>query len=236
MVPDRHGRTAEDIAPLTYDCHGQVIDPVPVNNPQQGTENAEAMEEAEEEMTCEALIVAEWRLQHVKQIKAHTIVVEARHEPTHIDLETGDNVFHALSKLESKSDVLFNLDLLKPKDTNLNLHNREGNYILLNLEYFISKGADLGLFNHEGNHPLKSFICDRPWDESETGATMSKYLDTILWKDLKERIKNNVNVNMKDREGATALHCAAVRGRPDSVRSLIEAGANVNARSGLPSL
>jgi ankyrin repeat protein len=38
---------------------------------------------------------------------------------------------------------------------------------------------------------------------------------------------------MKDREGATALHSAAILGRPDSVRSLIEAGANVNARSGM---
>jgi ankyrin repeat protein len=61
---------------------------------------------------------------------------------------------------------------------------------------------------------------------------MSKYLDAILWKTTNERIFNNINVNMKDREGATALHCAAVRGRPDSTRSLIEAGANVNARLG----
>jgi len=45
-------------------------------------------------------------------------------------------------------------------------------------------------------------------------------------------VPNHVNVNMKDREGATALHAAAVRGRPDSVRSLVEAGGCVNARSG----
>lgn len=70
----------------------------------------------------------------------------------------------------------------------------------------------------------------------ETGATMSKYLDTILGKDLEERLRNKVKVNMKDREGATALHSAAILGRPDSVRSLIEAGANVNARSGMFSL
>jgi ankyrin repeat protein len=62
---------------------------------------------------------------------------------------------------------------------------------------------------------------------------MSKYLDALLWKNSKERNSNNINVNMKDREGATALYCAAIRGRPDSTRSLIEAGANVNARLGL---
>jgi ankyrin repeat protein len=62
---------------------------------------------------------------------------------------------------------------------------------------------------------------------------MSKYLDTILGKDLEERLRNKVKVDMNDREGATALHAAAILGRPDSVRSLIEAGACVNARSGM---
>jgi hypothetical protein len=38
---------------------------------------------------------------------------------------------------------------------------------------------------------------------------------------------------MRNREGATALYYAAIRARPDSVRSLIEAGANVNARLGI---
>jgi len=35
---------------------------------------------------------------------------------------------------------------------------------------------------------------------------------------------------MRNREGASTLYYAAVRARPDSVRSLIDAGANVNAR------
>ena len=61
---------------------------------------------------------------------------------------------------------------------------------------------------------------------------MSKYLDALLWKDARRRVPNKINVNMKNREGATALYYAAVRARPDSVRSLIEAGANVNARIG----
>ena len=61
---------------------------------------------------------------------------------------------------------------------------------------------------------------------------MSKFLDAILWKNIKERLSNKISVNMKDRKGATALHYATVRGRPDSTRSLIEAGANVNARLG----
>ncbi|KAL5317468.1 hypothetical protein ACEPPN_014563 [Leptodophora sp. 'Broadleaf-Isolate-01'] len=230
-VLDRFGRSPEDVVPLTYDSHGQVIDPMPVNSLQQINEVAEDAGDSEEVMTCEAMIVAEFRLEGVKQIKAHTIVVEARHQPSYVDAETGDNVFHALSRIDSSSKILFNVDQVKSTRSAQERPNREGNYILLNLEYFISRGVDLNLHNREGSYPLKSFICDRPWDESETGATMSKYLDMILWKDHHARMRNKINVNMKDREGLTALHHAAVRGRPDSVRSLIEAGANVNARS-----
>ncbi|KAH7336222.1 hypothetical protein BKA65DRAFT_29867 [Rhexocercosporidium sp. MPI-PUGE-AT-0058] len=230
-VLDRFGRSPEDVVPLTYDSHGQVIDPVPISSLQQIEEVAEDGENSEEAITCEAMIVAEFRLEGVKQIKANTIVVEARHQPRYVDIETGDNVFHALSRINSSSKTLFSVDYLKPNRSNQERPNRERNYILLNLEYFISKGVDLDLHNREGAHPLKSFICDRAWDESETGATMSKYLDMILWKDRQGRTRNKVNVNMKDREGYTALHHAAIRGRPDSVRSLIEAGANVNARS-----
>ncbi|XMA09170.1 hypothetical protein WAI453_001961 [Rhynchosporium graminicola] len=56
---------------------------------------------------------------------------------------------------------------------------------------------------------------------------MSKYFDMILWED-NTWTRNKVNVNMKDREGFTALYHATVAGRPDSVRSLIEAGDNMN--------
>lgn len=165
-VLDRFGRCPENVVPLTYDCHGQVIDPSP-NNLHQIREVPEEAEDTEEVMTCEALIVAEFRQENVRQIKAHTIVVEARHQPTYVDAETGDNVFHALSRIDSSSDILFNAGYLKLNDGSNS--KREGNYILLNLEYFISKDIDLNLHNRDGSHPLKSFICDRPLHESETG-------------------------------------------------------------------
>lgn len=227
--PDRFGRTPHDIVPLNYDCHGQVIDPIPVNSFHRGREKAKVSEMT----TGEGLTSSEWRLPQVKQIKSQNVVLEARHHPVHVDPETGDNALHALSRLKSSNDILLRLEHFNSSDIKFDLHKREGHQILLNLEYFIPRGVDLNLHNLEGSHPLKSFICDRPLEENETGATISKYLDAILWKDSMERVCNNVNVNMKDREGATALHCAAVRGRPDSVRSLIAAGANVNARSGM---
>ncbi|KAF4622728.1 hypothetical protein G7Y89_g14300 [Cudoniella acicularis] len=230
-VPDRFGRTAADVRPLTYDCHGQVIDPTPFPRSSQDMGSASQNKHMDEVMTSETMSVDEWRQQNVEQIRAQTVVVEARRQSNCVDPETGDNVIHALSRLKASNDVLLHLDQFNSKEINRNLHNREGNYILLNLQHFIPRGVDLNLHNRKGVHPLKSFICDRPCEEAETGATMSKYLDAILWKDHKGRVSNDVNVNMKDREGATALHSAAVRGRPDSVRSLIDAGANVNARS-----
>jgi len=204
-VLDRFGRTAEDVVPLTYDCHGQVIDPNPVKSFQDAAKSVEE----ERFIACNGLVPGDRLLHHVKQIQAHTIIAKAYQQSRYIDPETGDNVVHALSKLKSSHDILENL------------------------ECFISRNVDLNLHNREGKHPLISFICNRPWEESETGATMSKYLDAILWKNIKERLRNKININIRDRKGATALHCAAVRGRPDSTRSLIEAGANVNARLGM---
>lgn len=232
-VPDRFGRTAKDIVPLTYDCHGQVIDSAPFSSCHRINERDEETMSANGLIEIQDPNVDEWRSQRVKQIKAQNILVEAWQKPSYIDPETGENAVHALSKLDSSNDLLLRLEHFNLKDFNPNLHNREGNYILLNLEYFVARGIDLNLLNLEGSHPLRSFIRERPVKESETGATMSKYLDTILGKDLKERLSNKVKVNMKDREGATALHSAAILGRPDSVRSLIDAGANVNARSGM---
>lgn len=232
-VLDRFGRSAEEVFPLTYDSHGQVIDPTPVNSLQQIKEVPEEADDTEEAMTCGAIIVAEFRLERVKQSKAQNVIVRARHQPSYVDTESGENVLHALSRIDSSSKVLSNTDHLRSNRPAQEKPNREGNYMLLNLERFISKGADLNAHNREGSSPLKSFICDRPWDENETGATMSKYLDMILWKDQSSRTKNRVSVDMKDREGLTALYHAAARGRPDSVRSLIEAGANVNAYSSM---
>ncbi len=193
------------MVPLTYGCHGQVINPVVCTRFLDVTHSPE---EAVPHKAYNELSTEEKPAHHITQIKAHTIIAKAHQQARYVDLETGDNVIHALSRLRSAHDILENLECFNQKDIDLNLHNREG------------------------RPPLVSLICNRSCDEYETGATMSKYLDAILWKTTNERIFNNINVNMKDREGATALHCAAVRGRPDSTRSLIEAGANVNARLG----
>lgn len=224
-VPDRFGNRPRDIVPLHYDCHGQVIGSVPDNL------SLESLEISGDESTAE--ITPEWSLPQVKKIQSQDVVLEARNNPAYVDPESGDNVLHALARLKSSNDILLRLEHFNAKETNVDLHKREGNQILLNLECIIPRGVDLNLHNREGSHPLRSFICDRPAEENEMGATISKYLDRILWKDSTERVSTHVNVNMKDREGATALHNAAVCGRPDAVRSLLEAGANANARSGM---
>ena len=148
-----------------------------------------------------------------RQIKAWEILDRATTEPSYVDPETGDNVLHALSKVKISQAAS----------------------LISKIQSFTSEDVDLNLHNKERDCPLATFIRERPVlgvENDETGATMSKYLDALLWKDSRIRIPNKINVNMRNRSGATALYYAAVRARPDSVRSLIEAGANVNARRG----
>lgn len=148
-----------------------------------------------------------------RQQKAYDILGRASMEPSYIDPDTGDNVLHALARL-------------KPA---------ERGSLLSKIHEFVLKDIDLNLHNRNQDSPLAAFISERPFlgkHNDETGATMSKYLDALLWNDARHRIPNRINVNMRNREGATALYYAAIRARPDSVRSLIEAGANVNARLG----
>lgn len=148
-----------------------------------------------------------------RQDKAYAILGRASVEPSYVDPETGDNILHALSRLRLP----------------------EKGSLLSKIHDFVAKDVDLNVHNKERDSPLVAFIRERPFlgvESEETGATMSKYIDALLWKDARRRIPNKINVNMKNREGATALYYAAIRARPDSVRSLIEAGANVNARIG----
>lgn len=148
-----------------------------------------------------------------RQTRAYEILGRASDEPSYVDPDTGDNILHALSRLCLS----------------------ESNSVLSNVQDYVAKDVDLNVHNRDKASPLVAFIRERPPlrnKDDETGATMSKYLDALLWKDARLRIPNKINVNMKNCDGATALYYAAVLGRPDSARSLIEAGANVNARIG----
>ncbi|PVH83761.1 hypothetical protein DL98DRAFT_103771 [Cadophora sp. DSE1049] len=150
-------------------------------------------------------------IHQTRQDQAYKILGKASIEPSYVDPDTGDNILHALSRLRLP----------------------ESGSLLEKIRDFISKDIDLNVHNKDRDSPLAAFIRERPFlgvESDETGATMSKYLDALLWKDARHRVPNKINVNMKNREGVTALYYAAVRARPDSVRSLIEAGANVNAR------
>jgi ankyrin repeat protein len=129
-----------------------------------------------------------------------------------VDPETGDNVWHALARLAL------------PR-----------NFLLSSIQDYLWKDVDLNLPNNNGEYPLITFIRSRPKPEDdETDAQRSKYLETLMWKDSRPyiRIPSQINVNIRDRSGASALYHAVIRGQSDSVRSLIERGANVNARLG----
>lgn len=152
-----------------------------------------------------------WR-QNKRNI-AWEILYQAKSDGSYIHSETGDSVLHALSRVPMlPSELLFKLQ-----------------------KFIAIHSVDLNLPNHEGSTPLTAFIIERPINDStvnETGPILSGYLDALIWKDRHRRIRNKININMKDKHGKTALYYAATKGRLESVRSLIDGGANVNLHCG----
>ena len=227
-VRDRFGRIASDVVPLKYDCHGQVIESECSLSRRTSNDSAESRLK----ITPEDLITAEWRAEQLNQIKAQSTLVEAHRDVLYLDRKSHENVFHALSRLKNGNETVQKLGHATSQVQAGNARPIEGSNIINNVQHFVKRGADLDTYDRTGCSPLKAFISNRPVHDNESGATLSKYLDALLWKDTQKTVRTSANVNMKDSDGLTALHCAAIRARPDSVRSLIEAGANANARTG----
>jgi ankyrin repeat protein len=154
-----------------------------------------------------------WQRKPLKQMNAYNTIVKAHKNPHYVDSTTKDTVLHALSRVNVQSRGIM-----------------QKNDIIQDLLQFVTRGVNLNRHNRDGHHPLAAFICNQGFRGSETGATMAKYIDILLWKGGKHGDRNDINVNMMNRDGATALYEAAIQAQSDSVRSLIEAGANVNAR------
>jgi ankyrin repeat protein len=156
----------------------------------------------------ESSSMSKWEKNVLRQMDARNIlIVEAQNNPHYVDGTTKDTILHALSIVSMQSHEIFRY-----------------------LQEFVSKDVNLNRHNRDGHHPLAAFICNQSFRGSETGATMAKYIDILLWKGGKHGDRSDINVNMMSRNGATALYEAAVQAQLDTVRSLIEAGANVNAR------
>ncbi len=152
--------------------------------------------------------MSEWEQNVLRQMNARNIlIVEAQNNPHYVDGTTKDTVLHALS-----------------------IVSMQHHEIMRYLRQFVLGDVNLNRHNCEGHHPLLAFICNQSFRVSETGATMAKYIDILLWKGGKHGDLTDINVNMMSRNGTTALYEAAIRAQSDAVRSLIEAGANVNAR------
>jgi len=149
------------------------------------------------------------------QQRSWTIIVHATMDPGYVDPETGDSVLHALSKLTQ--DALPRHELLSK------------------LRLFVSADVDLNLPNKAMEYPLVALLRSRRRLESghdETGAQKSKYLETLIWMDPRATVPNRINVNIQDGARLSALYHAALMGQPESVKSLIDGGANVNGRIG----
>ena len=201
IVLNRFGKSAKDIRPSTYQ-YGQTMFAADTFNTT-GTSPP----------NLESSGMSEWEQNFLKQMNVPKILIEAHHNPHYVDNTTKDTILHALSRVSV-----------------LSIGVMQKNNIIQDLRQFVAKGVNLNRHNRDGHHPLAAFICNQDFRGSETGATMAKYIDILLWKGGKHGDHNDINVNMMSRNGATALHEAAIQAQSDTVRSLIEAGANVNAR------
>lgn len=161
----------------------------------------------------ESSAMSEWHQNDIKNMNSYNILVEAHQNPHYVDSTTKDSILHALSRVSRQSRGVM-----------------QKNDIIQDLKKFVTKGVNLNRHNRDGHSPLTAFICNQDLRGNETGATMAKYIDILLWKGGKHGVLNDINVNMMNRKGATAIYEAAVQAQSDTVRSLIEAGANVNAR------
>lgn len=140
-------------------------------------------------------------------------IVQAYGNPQSFDRKSKDTILHVLSRV--------NVELSR---------SIQSSDVIKYIRDFVTKGANRNWHNAEGQTPLTAFISNKDLRGSETGATMAKYLDVLLLKESESVQLNEFNIDMMNRRGATALYEAAIRGQAHSVRSLIEAGANVNAR------
>jgi ankyrin repeat protein len=144
-------------------------------------------------------------------------IIQAYKNPESFNRKTKDTILHVLSRVNVElSGSIKSSDVIK--------------YI----RDFVANGANRNWHNAEGQTPLTAFVSNKDSRGSETGATMTKYLEVLLSKKSESVQHNEFNIDMMNRRGATALYEAAIRGQAHSVRSLIEAGANVNARLSKP--
>ena len=68
-------------------------------------------------------------------------------------------------------------------------------------------------------------------DNSQSSNSLFYYLSLGDLDSLKQTIKQGADVNAKNDNGDTPLHCAVQKGNLDLVRCLVQNGANVNARN-----
>lgn len=160
--------------------------------------------------------------------------------PLHYAIEGGH-----LQLAEDMGIVEAELDA-KDSDGNTFLHlaASHDNHAFVNM--LLRKGASVGVKNGKGEHPLHVAVEHGHIAVAEAllkaGADPNVFVDewaSPLFDALGNMammvilIENGADTNVVDQEDCTALHEAAYRGKPEEIDALVEAGANLEARSGV---
>jgi ankyrin repeat protein/beta-lactamase regulating signal transducer with metallopeptidase domain len=114
------------------------------------------------------------------------------------------------------------------------------------VEMLISAGADVNAKDAQGKVPLylakekgyaelekiliKAAQKQRKTREESSGLSIHKAARAGDQEKVKEFLDQRININVKDNDGRTPLHCASIEGRMELVRFLISKGADVDAK------
>ncbi len=127
----------------------------------------------------------------------------------------------------------------------LNAQDNGGNTAAHYLAYFglvdeikilIDAGADFKIFNLDGYTPLMNAILKNRLECVKLLISVSNINDTTLHVAASQSLQcvellldNGADVNLRDSDGETPLHCAAKYSKYECIMKLIEAGANVDS-------
>ncbi len=143
-----------------------------------------------------------------------------RQTPLHIAAIYGTPE-HIEAFITSGTDVNIRNDLLRvPLHTAISAKNIK----IKNVETLISLGADVNARDWQGRVPL--FVGADRLSREEYGSTTQEFLTLVhLF------LQNGADINLEDNSGSTLLHFAAEARTPDEIQVLLDAGADVHART-----
>jgi hypothetical protein len=145
---------------------------------------------------------------------------------THARVQIWDSIFHAGTPsplpcllVAAKCNLVQVLQILLLRGEDVGQVDEKFGQTALHVAAFSSENAEAAKVLTEFNAPINA--------RTKYGNTPLHFADSVEM--IEFLLSRGADVRLRNTDGETALHIAAYGGRPDIVRALINAGANVNA-------